>query len=227
MRHIRKLLLILIFFINPVCVVCLSFLCFWLRLIDKTGRRARQLIRKALKMHSFLTGMHVDITYPDNIFGSEPYLILANFNNISDIFAVLLSDPGLDIVCILRAHNFYLPFIGIVFKACRFISFNSKKIIRFIQDSASTLQSGSSVLHFPAGYSDLSRSDFVYSNFLAIRKKAQVPILPVTILQNESSDGLNIRIIYHHPIMGEYSDDELKSLVVGVIKAPLSNRACK
>ena len=215
MKNILLIVLtfIYILFFNISLFILLSLLSVFFRLVDKTSRKSRRVILFGLKIHSKIFRLDIKKVFSSNkIEKNKNYLLVSNFNNITDIIAILISFDNDNLVPIIRAHNFYIPFFGFFLRSASYIPFYSKKPYQFIRKAVELMkQKETSILHFPTGYNTQIKNYMcIPKNFLYIAKKSNCKILPVKTKISYENNRVKYEINFFDPIdITFYKNDQL------------------
>jgi len=126
----------------------------------------------------------VNVVGVENVKENQNYIYLINHSSLFDIFISLATIPS-SIRFVAKKQIFYIPIFGWAMWMAGYISIDRSKGIkamRSIEEAATKIRNGISVIMFPEGTrsQDASIQPFKRGSFL-LAAKTQVPIMPVTI----------------------------------------------
>jgi 1-acyl-sn-glycerol-3-phosphate acyltransferase len=170
-----------------------------------------KLSRFCIRATGWLFGIHVNVEGKENIDPDKTYVFLSNHQGNVD-GPVLLHVIGRDLRALIKSEMMRLPILSHVFKRIHYIPIerlNPKQAHYGIELGAKVLMEGKSFFAFPEGTRsrDGRLGPFKKGSFL-MAIKAQVPIVPITIVNSRDIQppgryGFRpgcIRIIIHTPI---------------------------
>jgi 1-acyl-sn-glycerol-3-phosphate acyltransferase len=184
-----------------------------------------KLSRVCIRMTGWLFGIRVIVEGKEKINPKQTYVFLSNHQGNFD-GPVILHVTGRDLRALIKREMMRLPILSLVFKRIQFIPIersNPKQAHLGIELGAKLLLEGKSFFAFPEGTRsrDGRLGPFKKGVFI-MAIKAQIPIIPITILntreiQPPGKFGIcpgRIRVIIHDPIETEGLTLEERNLLV-------------
>ena len=170
-----------------------------------------KLSRFCIRMTGWLFGIRVSVEGKEKIDPQKTYVFLSNHQGNFD-GPVLLHVIGRDLRALIKQEMMRLPVLSLVFKRIQFIPIerlNPKQAHSSIEWGARLLLDGLSFFAFPEGTrSRDGRLGAFKKGVFIMAIKAQIPIIPITILNSREIQppgqfGIRpgcIRLVIHDPI---------------------------
>ena len=184
-----------------------------------------RLSRFCIRMTGWLFGIRVVVEGKEKINPGQTYVFLSNHQGNFD-GPVLLHVTGRDLRALIKREMMRLPILSLIFRSIQFIPIersNPKQAHSGIELGAKLLLEGKSFFAFPEGTRsrDGRLGPFKKGVFI-MAIKAQIPIIPITILNSREIQppgqfGIRtgcIRVIIHDPIETEGMTMEERNLLV-------------
>jgi 1-acyl-sn-glycerol-3-phosphate acyltransferase len=173
-----------------------------------------RLARFCIRTAGWMSGVQIEVQGKENIALGKTYVFLSNHQSNFD-GPVLVHVIPRDWKAIIKKEMMRLPVFSLVLKQAQFVPIdrrNPKKAHEGIELGAKMLSEGKSFVAFPEGTRsrDGRLGEFKKGVFI-MAIKAQIPIIPITILDSDkilppkryAIHPGRIRVIFHDPIVTE------------------------
>jgi 1-acyl-sn-glycerol-3-phosphate acyltransferase len=197
---------------------------FWTFIVKDT-RLLYVLARFCIRTAGYVCGIRVSIEGRENVAAGKTYLFLSNHQGNFDGPVLSHAIPR-NWKALIKKEIMRLPLLSLVLRQAQFVPIerlNPKQARMGIEQGASLLSEGNSFIAFPEGTRsrDGRLGEFKKGAFV-MAIKAQIPIMPVTIIgsaaiQPPGSYAIRsgrIRVIFHDPIPTEGMDLESRNYLI-------------
>ena len=188
-------------------------------LIVRNTRLIYRLARTCIRAAGLICGVHVIVQGREKVLPEKTYVFLSNHQGNCD-GPVLCHVIPRDWIALIKKEMMHLPILSLVLRQIQFVPIdrtNPKKSQEGIEVAVELLKEGKSFIAFPEGTrSRNGRLGSFKKGVFIMAIKAQVPIIPITILgsdqiQPPGSYGFRpgtIQVIFHDPISTQGMDLE-------------------
>jgi len=220
-------------FIGIFILLCAPPAMLW-TLLTRDSRLIYILARFCIRVSGILCGIRVASEGHEKIIPGGTYFFLSNHQGNFDGPVLCHAIPR-NWKALIKSEMMRLPILSLVLKQVQFVPIermNPKKAHLGIEQGAKMLAGGSSFIAFPEGTRsrDGRLGEFKKGAFI-MAIKAQVPIMPVTIIgsaaiQPPGSYAINpgrIRIIFHDPISTEGMNIEDRNRLIELTRQAIAS----
>jgi len=225
----------LVYMFMGLYVLLLSLPAMLWAFIAKDTRLIYVLARFCIRVSGLIGGIRVSSEDRNNIVAGKTYLFLSNHQGNLDGPVLCHAIPR-NWKAIIKKEMMSLPLLSLVLKQVQFVPIermNPKKAHQGIELGARLLAEGNSFITFPEGTrSRNGRLGTFKKGAFIMAIKAQVPIIPVTIIgsaaiQPPGSYAIHpglIRVIFHDPIPTEGMDLEDRDRLIELTRQAIASK---